>query len=313
MKSREEITMEPSKDVPRETENDANGEMELADKTKLTVNTGGSPLNEENVTFVGSHSSDSDSMIDTAKTNMSDLAHSPTMKMTEKLAAQAPNQLHQYARGWVKVLVPASIFFTIALFIWSNCSVGASVIFQMSIPEKAQSAITFTENIPPAAGEALNVQSFNASAVNIKDGNPGVWISQSRIGLLCLFTTEPMTCMSSAVVQSINKAVNSVSHKTGTSDKSPHDESSVSFSFFDFSLISSVKHMWDGGAYALALLIAILSGAWPYVKLASMLILWYIPVKPLTRGNLLSLLEALGKWSLIDIYVFALMMAGMCI
>ena len=97
---------------------------------------------------------------------------------------------------------------------------------------------------------------------------------------------------------------------SGITDDKAKDGDSVEFAFFNFSLISSVQHMWDGGAYGLALLIFILSGAWPYIKLVSMLILWYVPVRPSLRGNLLSVLEALGKWSLIDIYVFALMMAG---
>merc|ERR1739848_313644 len=115
-----------------------------------------------------------------------------------------------------------------------------------------------------------------------------------------------MSCMAEAIVQSMSRAVNS----SQIGRDSARDDQSVQFAFFNFSLVSSVEHMWDGGAYALALLIAILSGAWPYIKLVSMLILWYVPVRPTLRGNLLGILETLGKWSLIDIYVFALMMAG---
>lgn len=203
----------------------------------------------------------------------------------------------------MQVVLPACILLTVALFIWSNLSVGASVVLNLSTIEKAESAIIFTSNIPPAAGEAIERES---NLVTNTSDPARVWVPESRVALVCMFTSKPMKCLAEAVVQSMSRAVNS--SKIGID--SARDDQSVQFAFFNFSLVSSVEHMWNGGAYALALLIAILSGAWPYIKLISMLLLWYIPVKPSRRGNLLAVLEALGKWSLIDIYVFALMMAG---
>eukprot|EP01125_Pyxidicula_operculata_P019199 TRINITY_DN694_c1_g1_i1.p1 TRINITY_DN694_c1_g1~~TRINITY_DN694_c1_g1_i1.p1 ORF type:complete len:571 (-),score=154.12 TRINITY_DN694_c1_g1_i1:331-2043(-) len=81
-------------------------------------------------------------------------------------------------------------------------------------------------------------------------------------------------------------------------------------SLFDFSLANSVHDMWDAGVYALALLIAVLSGAWPYAKLVLMLVAWILPERVLSekmREYLLMILDALGKWSLIDNYVLVLM------
>ena len=55
------------------------------------------------------------------------------------------------------------------------------------------------------------------------------------------------------------------------------------------------------------------SGAWPYVKLFSMFILWEISgktVKASTRGKWLKFVDRLGKWSLFDSFVMTMSMVG---
>ena len=82
---------------------------------------------------------------------------------------------------------------------------------------------------------------------------------------------------------------------------------------YDFSLGDSIRNMWDAEVYPLALLIAVFSGAWPYLKIVLMLLSWFAPEKCLNstrRGHLLQALDALGKWSLIDNYVLVLMMVA---
>ena len=72
---------------------------------------------------------------------------------------------------------------------------------------------------------------------------------------------------------------------------------------YDFSLGDSISNMWNAKVYPLALLIAVFSGAWPYVKILLMLFAWFVPDKVFNatrRGHLLQALDALGKWSLID-------------
>jgi len=84
-------------------------------------------------------------------------------------------------------------------------------------------------------------------------------------------------------------------------------------SLFDFSLGNSVQDMWDAGVYPLSILIAVFSGAWPYLKLVMMLFCWVVPVRYLTvkhREYMLMFLDALGKWSLIDSFVLTLMMVA---
>ena len=80
-------------------------------------------------------------------------------------------------------------------------------------------------------------------------------------------------------------------------------------SLYSFTLISSVREMWNAGVWPLSLLIAVSSGFWPYIKLIFMFFCWITPSRflpPKWRGRLLFVLDVLGKWSLIDAYVLVL-------
>lgn len=82
-------------------------------------------------------------------------------------------------------------------------------------------------------------------------------------------------------------------------------------SLFDFTLVTSIKDMWNAKVYALSLLITIFSGAWPYIKLILMIICWILPTKILSFGvreKILRFLDAMGKWSLIDGFILVFMM-----
>ena len=46
---------------------------------------------------------------------------------------------------------------------------------------------------------------------------------------------------------------------------------------FSFSLSNSIHDTWKAGVYPLSLLIALMSGMWPYLKLLLMLACWYAP------------------------------------
>eukprot|EP01088_Endostelium_zonatum_P016839 TRINITY_DN4711_c0_g1_i1.p1 TRINITY_DN4711_c0_g1~~TRINITY_DN4711_c0_g1_i1.p1 ORF type:complete len:503 (+),score=61.59 TRINITY_DN4711_c0_g1_i1:531-2039(+) len=80
---------------------------------------------------------------------------------------------------------------------------------------------------------------------------------------------------------------------------------------FSFSLTNSIRDMWKAGVYPLSILIGLLSGVWPSVKLILMLACWIVPIRTLSFGageNILRILDALGKWSLIDTWVMVLML-----
>mmetsp|Transcript_8330 Transcript_8330/g.16163 ORF Transcript_8330/g.16163 Transcript_8330/m.16163 type:complete len:1340 (+) Transcript_8330:114-4133(+) len=82
---------------------------------------------------------------------------------------------------------------------------------------------------------------------------------------------------------------------------------------FEFTLANTIRDMWQAKVYPLSLLVAVFSGGWPYLKLLLMQACWLFPINwlPTTRREtLLMFLDALGKWSLIDTYVLALMLVA---
>lgn len=65
--------------------------------------------------------------------------------------------------------------------------------------------------------------------------------------------------------------------------------------------------------YPLALVVAIFSGAWPYVKLLLMLWCWLATARqlsPATRGRILEVVDLLGKWSLLDVFILVMFMVA---
>ena len=80
-------------------------------------------------------------------------------------------------------------------------------------------------------------------------------------------------------------------------------------SLFDFGLINSVRDMWEAEVYPLSIIIALFSGIWPYLKLVLMLISFVMPASLFNkkkRGTILRILDATGKWSILDSYVMIL-------
>jgi len=82
---------------------------------------------------------------------------------------------------------------------------------------------------------------------------------------------------------------------------------------FDFTLSNTVSDMWKAKVYPLSILVALFSGFWPYAKLILLLLCWIFPTRILsyqTREKCLMILDALGKWSLLDAYVLIMMLVG---
>eukprot|EP00536_Pseudo-nitzschia_multiseries_P006720 jgi/Psemu1/239618/estExt_Genewise1.C_1460047 len=77
------------------------------------------------------------------------------------------------------------------------------------------------------------------------------------------------------------------------------------------SVISSVGKLWDAKSYPLAIFIAITSIGWPYIKLALATFAWVMPYKnPRKREFLIEIIDALGKWSFVDIMVLVEIMVA---
>jgi len=76
---------------------------------------------------------------------------------------------------------------------------------------------------------------------------------------------------------------------------------------FQFSLVKTASELYHAGIWPLLLLVVCFSGIWPYVKLAMMLYSWMRPSDyQHQRERRLLTLDALGKYSLVDVYVLIL-------
>ena len=71
-----------------------------------------------------------------------------------------------------------------------------------------------------------------------------------------------------------------------------------------YSIPHTVSLMWTTlKLYWVAVLIAGFSLVFPFVKLTSLFLLWFYPLRPTTRGRGLKILGLLGRWSLLDVFV----------
>jgi paraquat-inducible protein A len=70
-----------------------------------------------------------------------------------------------------------------------------------------------------------------------------------------------------------------------------------------YSIPATVSLMWSFKFYWIAILIAVFSICFPFVKITSLLLLWYLPLGARVRSRGLRLLSQLGRWSLLDVFV----------
>ncbi|GMI40711.1 hypothetical protein TeGR_g11842 [Tetraparma gracilis] len=82
---------------------------------------------------------------------------------------------------------------------------------------------------------------------------------------------------------------------------------------FLFTLGGTISDMLNAGVYALAIIIILFSGCYPYFKVATQLYCWCMPtdwLPPKKREGILLFVGAIGKWSLVDTFVLFLMMVA---
>ncbi len=78
-----------------------------------------------------------------------------------------------------------------------------------------------------------------------------------------------------------------------------------------FSLLSGVGALWREGHYVLCLIIAAFSIVLPLCKIAVLYRVWNTPTERLRRSlRYLHWLSALGKWSMLDVFVVAVLLAS---
>jgi len=81
------------------------------------------------------------------------------------------------------------------------------------------------------------------------------------------------------------------------------------FFFFssDYSLVESIKGLWQTQLHGLAVLITIFSIVFPIFKLLAMASIWFLPFTDEKREKLCYWLGILGKWSMLDVFVVAIL------
>lgn len=80
-----------------------------------------------------------------------------------------------------------------------------------------------------------------------------------------------------------------------------------------YSLFFSVKMLQDNGMPSLATVVFIFSGILPYTKLLLMLVSWLLPLPKSLRGAILLIMDQIGKYSLVDIFVIQFISCALAI
>jgi paraquat-inducible protein A len=74
-----------------------------------------------------------------------------------------------------------------------------------------------------------------------------------------------------------------------------------------YSIIDGVIALFRESHFVLGALLFFFSMVFPVIKLVALGLLWFVPVRPETRGTALKWLLILGKWSMLDVFVVAVL------
>jgi paraquat-inducible protein A len=75
----------------------------------------------------------------------------------------------------------------------------------------------------------------------------------------------------------------------------------------EYSVIAGVHGLWDQGQYALAIILFFFSIVFPIFKLAVLAFVWFVRLAEAKRETALHWLGILGKWSMLDVFVVAIL------
>lgn len=78
----------------------------------------------------------------------------------------------------------------------------------------------------------------------------------------------------------------------------------------DYSVWSGVVGLWEERDWLLAGVVFFFSFVFPIVKLVLLAGIWFTPVPAPRRAWLLEVLEALGRWSMLDVFVVAILIVA---
>jgi paraquat-inducible protein A len=73
-----------------------------------------------------------------------------------------------------------------------------------------------------------------------------------------------------------------------------------------FSILSGIISLWTEKYFFLSVIIFIFSVIFPIAKLVSLIVIWFVKLYDAQRKRLLYFMEFLGKWSMLDVFVTAI-------
>jgi paraquat-inducible protein A len=76
-----------------------------------------------------------------------------------------------------------------------------------------------------------------------------------------------------------------------------------------YSLVASVRFLWESNLYVLAVVVVAFSMVFPFVKLGVMTLVLLGGVRQSREQRVLELVERYGKWSMLDVYLVCIMLA----
>jgi paraquat-inducible protein A len=75
----------------------------------------------------------------------------------------------------------------------------------------------------------------------------------------------------------------------------------------EYSVVKGVNALWEQGQYALASILFFFSVVFPNFKLAGLAFIWFVRLAERKREMVLHWLGILGKWSMLDVFVVAIL------
>jgi paraquat-inducible protein A len=74
----------------------------------------------------------------------------------------------------------------------------------------------------------------------------------------------------------------------------------------DYTLVTGASGLWTKGERFLATVLLLFSGVFPVLKLLMLGALLVLPMRPRGRARLIAFTDALGRWSMLDVFVVAM-------
>lgn len=77
-----------------------------------------------------------------------------------------------------------------------------------------------------------------------------------------------------------------------------------------FTILGGIENLYSEHQYFLAFVIFFFSIVFPVAKLLALYTIWFFPMRAESRQRILSWLSALGKWSMLDVFVVAVIIVS---